>query len=483
MNLTELNNYIATEAEQLTNYTVESELITAYPFKDIDTKEVRFSVAYITKLVDPAKAKNHTTLLAYDGEEFFFWCGDGYIDNTTSVSLSQAKKMVSESLVDVKEEVGEAQKELDALYHSQDKSTGCHFWANWKGRGKICKHVKDLLKRVEGNDIIEELQEKWNHYMTSGASTTTTSSSSGLSKLQRYAFKKHILTTGPKGFGKTWEAYQFIDDQKIPEKDVFEIGGFEGLESIDLLGQNIPYVKEVKKSKKAITLKGNNSFASSDDTEHIQDLVWLNGALSAAFANASKGNKTVLLIDEMFRIPARELSILIASLTPDNKGFFTLRTRRVLGLDENGCGIEEVIKVKKENLWVMATTNVGADYDIEEIDAAFEDRFMIIHKSPQRTTIKTIVENAAKERKFSTSLVKNLMEFYDKISSYNSIGELSKIINTRHLSEAIELANDEDDIVEVLRDMKLKWIDRDISGEPDATHIELIDKTLASIWS
>ena len=482
MKKTDLKNYIATEAKIHPDYYEENSHITVYPFKDIDTGDLRFSVAYYAKLLNSSDStKNHTVVLAYDGKEFYFWCGDGYIDNTTSISHSKAKDMRLQTLALAKNNVSEAETMLDNLYHKEVKSTGCHFWAKWKSNGEICRHVQHLLKIVDDENIIEELEEKYNYFMAVKPATKKVANEA--EKLAKYAFKKHVKITGPKGFGKTFGVYQFIDDLKIPQDCIFEIGGFEGLESVDLLGQNIPYVKEIKSKTKAISLKANNSFSSSDSVEHVQDLVWLNGALSAAFKSASKGNKTVLLIDELYRIPARELSILVASLTPDNKGFFTLRTRRVLGLDEDGCGIEEVIKVKKEYLWVVATTNVGAGYDIEEVDEALDDRFITIHKSAERNTIKSILESSVKERKFKTSLVSKLMEFYDKIERYRNSGELNKLINTRHLTEAIDLADDENDIVNVLKDMELKWIDRNINGEPDANHQTLIDKTLASIWS
>jgi hypothetical protein len=486
MKKTELKNYIATEAKLHPDYHKENSDITVYPFKDIDTGDIRFSVAYYAKLQNSSNDKNHTLVLAYDGKEFYFWCGDRYIDNISKeskrkINLTEAKQMKKDALKTVKDNIAEAETLLDNLFQKEVESAGCHFWAKWKSKGEICPHVQHLFQLVDDENIIEELEEKYNYFMAVKPAAKKVASEA--EKLKKYAFKKHVKITGPKGFGKTWGVYEFIDSLKIPQSNIFEIGGFEGLESVDLLGQNIPYVKEIKSKTKSITLKANNSFSSSENVEHVQDLVWLNGALSAAFKSASKGNKTVLLIDELYRIPARELSILVSSLTPDNKGFFTLRTRRVLGIDEDGCGIEEVIKAKKENLWVVATTNVGAGYDIDEVDGAVDDRFITIHKSAESDTLKSIVQSCVKERKFKVSLVSKLMEFYDKVERYNKSGELSKLINTRHLSEAIELADDEKDIVNVLKDMELKWIDRGIDGEPDEKHQTLIDKTLASIWS
>lgn len=460
------------------DYEVKTTYTTPYPFIDNDTKEVRFSVAHVMKLINKTDStKNHTVVLAYDGNEYFFWCGDNFIDNTKTHTFKKGTEIVKEAVSTLKNKIDEATKLMSGLFHKEVESSGCRFWASWKSSNEICRHVKHFLQVID-IESIDYLETSYNAYITA----VKIKSSSDIDKLRRYAFKKHVLIDGPKGFGKTYGVYDFLDEEKIPSENIFEVGGFEGLESIDLLGQNIPFVKEVKKANKSVVLKANNIFSSEDGTEHIQDLVWMDGALTAAFRNASKGIKTVLMIDELLRIPGRELSILVAALTPNNKGEFTLRTRRVIGLNEDGCGIEEVIRCKKENLWIVATTNIGADYDVEEMESALADRFMIIHKPANRDVIKSIISKEVKNRKFKVDVVKNLMEFYDKMVSYKSSEEISKLINTRHLAEVVEFAIDESDVPNIVTDQILKWVDRDTDGKPNSTQFTLIEKTILNIW-
>lgn len=480
MTTKELYDYKKNEEKLDSDYNVSDSYTTPYPFIDNDTNEIRFSIAHVMKLTNTTDSKkNHTVVLAYDGKEFFFWCGDNFIDNTKTHTMKKGKEIVSEATKDVKNDIAEATKLMTDIFHKEIASSACGFWRNWKSKGELCKHVKHFLFVID-NDTIDSLEVIHNDYMNAVKPSST--SSNDLEKLKRYAFKKHVLIDGPKGFGKTFGVYQFLDDQKIIPENIFEVGGFEGLESIDLLGQNIPFVKEVKKQNKNIVLKANNVFSSQDGIEHVQDLVWMDGALTAAFRNASKGKKTVLMIDEILRIPGRELSVLVAALTPNNKGEFTLRTRRIIGLNEDGCGIEEVIKCNKENLWVVATTNIGADYDVEEIESALADRFMIIHKGANRSVLKTILEGEVKNRKFKVSSVAKLMEFYDKLVSYKKTENISKIINTRHLTEIIEFAIDEADIPNVVNDQILKWVDRDMEGTPDHVQIKLITETISKVW-
>lgn len=477
MTTIELKSY-KSQGELHPDYDAISSYTTPFPFIDINTKEVRFSIAHVMKLKHKTdSSKNHTVVLAYDGNEYFFWCGDNFIDNTKTHTLKQATEIVNNAVSTLKNRLDEAKKLMNEIFHKEEESSGCRFWATWKSSKEICRHVKHFFHVIDWKTI-DNMETSYNLYM----SAVKIESSSDIDKLKRYAFKKHVLIDGPKGFGKTYGVYDFLDAEKIPFENVFEVGGFEGLESIDLLGQNIPFVKEVKKANKSVVLKANNVFSSQDGTEHIQDLVWMDGALTAAFRNASKGIKTVLMIDELLRIPGRELSILVAALTPNNKGEFTLRTRRVIGLNEDGCGIEEVIKCKKENLWIVATTNIGADYDVEEMESALADRFMIIHKPANRDVIKNIIIKEVKNRKFKVDVVKKLMEFYDKMVDYKTSEEISKLINTRHLAEVVEFAIDESDVPNVVSDQILKWVDRDVDGKPNSTQFTLIEKTIQNIW-
>lgn len=475
----QLRNYIKTEAIANPSYSIEETLENcAFPFVDIDTKEPRFSVAYVLKLKHDDDSRNHTTVLAYDGSEYFFWCGDTFLEKGKK-SRAVAKNEIATASATVKNSK-KAKEDMEKNYgHFSETSTECHFWRSWKGKGSLCSHVKHMLNTVS-EEILDNLENAFKKY-DSKEKTTKPKEESAV--YDRYAFKKHLLITGPKGFGKTYGVYKYFDDKNISEKDRFIVGGFEGLESIDLLGQNVPYIKEVKKENKQLKIVANNSFVSEDaKSEHIQDLVWTDGALTAAFRNAEKGNKTVLLIDELLRIPGRELSILIASLTPDNKGYYTLSTRKILKLDEDGCGVEETIKVKQENLWVVATTNIGASYDVEELESALEDRFMIVHKSSKREIVKKAVKANTDAKKYSSDEVTNLMNFFDEIAKYKKQENLSKTINTRHLCEIVQISENEGDIPEIVKDYALKWVGRDIEGEPLKNEYSLVISAINKFW-
>ena len=245
-------------------------------------------------------------------------------------------------------------------------------------------------------------------------------------KLEHYAFRKHLLIQGEKGGGKTYMVDKLIKDKGYA---VEFIGGHEAIEAIDFLGF---YIKTESGS-----------------------LVWKDGGLTSSFRRAAKGEKIVLFIDEMLRIPKRELNILVAALTPDSDGKFNLRTSRAIDItvDDDGQGIanEEVISIDSSNLWAIGTTNAGAGYSVDTIDEALADRFRTIIKTTNEKEIKAILGGYVKDKGYGKSVVPALMKFYKSFHDMKKSGELTKVLNIRHLVEAITLSDDENQIIDMLR--------------------------------
>lgn len=266
--------------------------------------------------------------------------------------------------------------------------------------------------------------------------------------IERYMFKKHVLIQGEKGGGKTYGVHKKLEEEGL---SYIEIDGHEGIESIDLLGYPIK------------DLSGN--------------FVWMDGTLTEAFRKAQT-EKVVLFIDELLRIPKKEQNIFVGSLTPMSDKTYTLRTGRLIDVDENGIGKTEYIKVPVGNLWVVGTTNVGAGYAVEEIDEAFADRFRIMNKMTSEAELESIILNKLNERGFNNSLASNFMSFYKEMRDVVDGGELEKRINTRHVCEIIELTDDVSSIKEYAMDLIPQWVTQDTDGRLNKTEIDIISKLI-----
>ena len=270
-------------------------------------------------------------------------------------------------------------------------------------------------------------------------------------KLAKYFFKKHILLKGEKGGGKTYMVTKMIAGMAA-DVDSVDIRGHEGMEATDLLGY---YIK---------TDSGN--------------LVWKDGPLTQAFRNAAKGRKTILFIDETLRIPKRELNVLVGAISPDYSGNFVLDTNQAdtIEVDAAGRSIANVEKltVPKDMLWVVGTTNAGAGYAVDQVDEALADRFRIIVKRTGEKEMQTILTKVSKDFGHDKKQVKKLMGLYKSFNTLKESGELTKLINLRHLCEILEFS-EPNDLVEASYDLIPTWCSDDQNGYPNETQEAIIE--------
>ena len=268
--------------------------------------------------------------------------------------------------------------------------------------------------------------------------------------LERYAFKKHILLVGRPGTSKTFSATKWIEDSGYASEF---IAGSNAIEAIDLLGY---WVKDSSGS-----------------------LIWLDGVLTAAFRKAQT-QKTILLFDELLRVPARELSILVGALTPDSDGYYRLRTNRLVD-EKDGIGEVELIKVPMKNLHVIATTNIGADFDTEDIDVALQDRFRTHDVSMSTSTLYSICDTV-NNGKLSTTTMNSLIDLHEKIKLLVESNELARELSLRHLTEVITFAETASDVFSYLQDLATIICSRDTDGNLNQTekkiYISTIKKTI-----
>ena len=264
---------------------------------------------------------------------------------------------------------------------------------------------------------------------------------------KRYMFKKHVLIKGERGTSKTFSLDKFLNDNELTT--IF-MTAHEGVESQDMVGY---YTKDA-----------------------TGGLVWLDGTLTQAFRLAQK-QKVVLFIDEMLRIPARELNVLVGSISPSSKGTFKLRTNRIVNISD-GIGETEILEVPQENLWVAATTNVGAKYNVDEIDHALSDRFRVYEKTLTPYETRQIITFWLDMRGFDSKWVERFVNLEEKIRALFNSGEIENIINIRHISELIQYAETEGDFISYAVDLLPNLCGVDMNGQIEKTEKELILKLI-----
>lgn len=269
--------------------------------------------------------------------------------------------------------------------------------------------------------------------------------------IDRYWFKKHLLVQGEKGLGKTYTIDKKLTDEGL--EHTF-IAGHEGIESIDLLGY---YIK--------------------DETGN---LVWLDGVLSETFRKA-KTDKCALFIDEILRIPSRELNILVGALTPSSRGTYRLRTNRIVDVID-GVGTTELLEVPVDNLWCVGTTNVGAGYQVDEIDSALSDRFRVVVKETSNNELEAILNSCASVNGISEKVIHQMISFYSQVKDFVVSGELEKQVNVRHLCEVLQFSKNDDEIKSYMLDLVHTWCSTDTNGNPNKSEKEIIVKMIKKMF-
>jgi MoxR-like ATPase len=186
-------------------------------------------------------------------------------------------------------------------------------------------------------------------------------------------------------------------------------------------------------------------------------------------------------MDEILRIPARELNILVGSLTPDSSGQLRLRTNRHIAEIDGVAETEEII-IPQENLWVVSTTNQGANYQTSRIDEALKDRFRLFYQKMSPEDIQEIIEIKMEKFKATDREVSAVVSLVEKTEDIQKSGNISRAFTVRHLSEAVDsatsLANVKKKLIELVPNIVA--IDSDGAFNPSQVKIitELIKKTI-----
>ena len=270
--------------------------------------------------------------------------------------------------------------------------------------------------------------------------------------IDRYAFMNHVLLAGPRGVGKSYKVTKYADDHHAK---VVQLNGHSGIEAIDILGYNI---------------------RASDGS-----FVWLDGPLTEAFRIAQT-EPVILIIDEFLRIKGKELNIFISSLTPNASNQFVLNTSRVIDI-KDGIGRTEVLKVPAENLWVVATTNVGSDYDTDDIDLALADRFVTFDLHMQEDVVHSILASVnADNHNYDESHITKLVNFFKSIEALVKAQELPHGINTRHLTKVLKLAKDPKEFKSYLLDFVANVVSRQTDGNLNEAEVKIYKDALIATF-
>lgn len=347
-------------------------------FNDRGTSECWPCITRVFKVVGADASKPHTVVISLSmdpdsgTESVRGWCGDTFFEGRlTAVEMRRrehnAIEWAKRSFPGC--HVGELSRQITSGYGQGGyKSAGCNFWARKDSGG--CKHYRMALARMTESEL-QEMRHSYAAAMGLAAPAMTGAAIDKVSALRATAFLAPALIIGPPASGKTHSVRSFAESI---DAEYIEYGCHEGTETTDLLGFTVPY-------------KGG--------------WVWKDGPVSEGFRKAAAGKRVVLLLDELLRMPREQRSALLTAFG-EYAGRYTLRTGRIVS-ESDGVGQEETLRCKVESLFLVGTTNAGAQFGIEDMDGALKSRFRLMYFAASEATIDEAMDAALDDKKWSTA--------------------------------------------------------------------------------
>lgn len=256
--------------------------------------------------------------------------------------------------------------------------------------------------------------------------------------------RKPVLFIGDQGSGKTTVAMQFAFSQ--PFDEIVLMQGDEGVDAQQMKGGIRPYPKD-----------------------GATTTVWQDGELARAFRLASRGAKTCLYIDELYRIKVRERSPLISGLSPfkhpDGIEYYTLNSGRIMAVEKGLVMNSETIKAPRHMISIIASTNIGGGFDVQAGDPAEAGRWLQFDLQTSAESVKRIIATVLKEYGMSVSLTPKFVKLLEDGKKLKADNFLMLEPDVRILCDGIKMATSEMDIGNTLLDAALVWVGRTIEGK------------------
>lgn len=279
---------------------------------------------------------------------------------------------------------------------------GCNFFKRFERTGNGCTHLQQVLTKVSQEEI-EQLGDDvkaWHTGTPVANIASGTYDSAEEAAFYDSAFIQHVLLAGERGSGKTFLARQAADKYNAV---YLEIQMHPSMEAWELRAHDRAW------NGKVYTVLGKLAEA----------VYWI-----------QKGKRVVLCMDEFLNMNPMYTTAVNSPLSLTANDTYLIETGRIVDAG-GGIGTVETVEVPSDMLWVVATTNIGARYNLDKIPPSVRARFQIILMNTNADRTETILEKNLSRYDLPLSLAKRFKDFIETIHLFVANNDLDEEATTR----------------------------------------------------
>ncbi len=278
----------------------------------------------------------------------------------------------------------------------------CNFFNRFARTHNGCSHLQVALTKITQEEI-EQLGENVKGWSTGAAVENTAKGvydSAEEAAFYDSAFIQHVLLAGERGSGKTFLARQAADRYGAV---YLEIQMHPSMEAWELRAHDRAW------NGKVYTVLGKLAEA----------VYWI-----------QKGKRVVLCMDEFLNMNPMYTTAVNSPLSLTANDTYLIETGRIVDAGD-GIGTVETVEVPSDMLWVVATTNIGARYNLDKIPPSVRARFQIILMNTNAQRTETILEKNLSQYDLPLTLAKRFRDFIETIHIMVANNDLDEEATTR----------------------------------------------------
>lgn len=240
----------------------------------------------------------------------------------------------------------------------------CGFFRMQARTGKFCSHTQAALANIPVPDM-EAMAPELNSWLE-GDDVSVAEVAGTLSPEEAAfydaAFIQHVLLAGERGAGKTYLARMAADKY---DALYLEMQMHPSMEAWEFRSHDRAF------NGKVYTVQG--PFAQAVEAIRV-------------------GKKVVLCMDEFLNMNPMYTNVINSPLSLTHNDTYLINTGSLVVDEATGLAKEEIVEVPANMLWVVATSNIGARYNLDKMTPSVRARFQIILMNTNADRTKSILE-------------------------------------------------------------------------------------------